>query len=100
MFQSPQSSVPSRSTLIGRISAFFPDRHWGFLTCLTTGARLFYHASDVLTGTPLPAIGDRVNFKVGKNSKGTKAIHVSVIPTSTTNRTPEVTHASPEAHRA
>lgn len=90
--------LPPQNQLIGRIAAFFPDRHWGFLTCITTGERLFYHASDVLTGTPIPSVGDRVSFLLGRNSKGVKAIHVFVVPTSISNRTPEVNDARPENH--
>ena len=58
----------------GKITRFFPDRHFGFIRELETGNEWFFHEDD----TALSAIerGVLVTFQAGKYNGKPKAVNI------------------------
>ena len=74
-----RTSVSKSNRHEGRVNAFFPAKHFGFVTFLNgyrSGQTLFYHAEDCLNGVAKK--GDRVSFTLGQRNGREKAIHVVV----------------------
>ena len=65
----------------GRVSQYWPERRYGYLT-FTTGARggmtIFFHQQDCIC-VPTPVKNDRVSFVLGERNGREKAVDVFVL---------------------
>lgn len=71
---------PTNARHEGRVSQYWPERRYGYLTFLggaRVGTTIFYHQQDCL-GFPAAGKGDRVTFLLGERNGREKAVEVVV----------------------
>jgi cold shock CspA family protein len=59
----------------GTILTFYPERRYGFLQDIKTGADYFFHRGDVKEEI-VPVNGALVSFDLGQHAGRTKAVNV------------------------
>lgn len=63
----------------GRITNFFPAKHYGFILN-QDGVEIFFHEMNLVPRAPVPIKGDRAEYDLGQFKGRTTAVNVRILP--------------------
>lgn len=64
----------------GRITAWWPERHYGFLIGTENPSEFFFHQSDLINNGVPPQKWTNVTFEIAKIKGRIRAVKVRVLP--------------------